>query len=169
MTNGTTLTLSGGTIGARAVVETFTGGTVSITGIVKNFGTLFASGSISVIQIVSGAVVTGGLAKIGDGIVSIAASSSENVAFLANGSGGLVLNGLGNAYKGRVSGFGFGSSANSDHAQFIDFTAIGSGASVSYTSAASHTSGTLMVTSAGYRRRLHSSAPTRRRISAAAL
>jgi len=79
------------------------------------------------------------------------ASSSENVAFLANGSGGLVLNGLGNAYAGRVSGFGFGSSAHSDHAQFIDFDSVNfTGATVSYTSAnPSNTSGTLTVTNGG--------------------
>jgi hypothetical protein len=76
------------------------------------------------------------------------ASSSENVAFLANGSGGLVLNGLGNAYAGRVSGFGVGSSAHSDHDQFIDFTGVNFvGAAVTYTSAnPSNTSGRLTVT-----------------------
>ena len=121
---------------------------VSVTGTVHNSGTLFASGSNSVVLITSGAVVTGGVAQIGDGIVFIAASSSENVTFLANGSGGLVLNGLGKAYTGRVSGFGFGSSAHSDHAQFIDFTSVSfAGASFTYTSAnPSNTSGTLAVT-----------------------
>jgi hypothetical protein len=103
--------LSGGTIGVGAVVETLTGGTVSVSGEVHNSDALFAKGSNSVVLIASGAVVTGGVAEIGNAIVSIAASSSENVVFLANGSGGLVLNGLGNAYTGRLSGFGFGSSA----------------------------------------------------------
>jgi hypothetical protein len=104
-----------------------------------------------VVLITSGAVVTGGVAEIGNGTVFIAASSSENVAFLANGSGGLVLNGLGNAYAGRVSGYGVGSSAHSDHDQFIDFDAVNfAGATFTYTSAnPSNTSGTLTVVNGG--------------------
>lgn len=147
-TSGATLTLTSGTIGVGAVVETLTGGTVSVTGTVHNSGVLSASGSNSVILITSGAVVTGGVAKIGDGTISIAASSSENVAFLANGSGGLVLNGSGHAYTGRVSGFGFGTSAHSDHDQFIDFDAVNfAGATVTYAPAnPSNTSGALAVT-----------------------
>jgi hypothetical protein len=145
-TSGATLTLTSGTIGVGAVVETLTGGAVLVSGTVHNSGTLFASGSNSMILIASGAVVTGGVAEIGDGTVFIAASSSENVAFVASGSGGLVLNGSGHAFTGRVSGFGVGSSAHSDHAQFIDFVAVSAGASISYTSAnAANTSGTLAV------------------------
>jgi hypothetical protein len=96
-------------------------------------------------------VVTGGAAEIGDGTVFVAASSSENVSFLANGSGGLVLNGLGNAYAGRVSGFGVGSSAHSDHDRFIDFDSVNfAGATFTYTSAnPSNTSGTLTVINGG--------------------
>jgi hypothetical protein len=151
VTSNATLKLSGVTIGVGAVVETLTGGTASVAGTVHNSGTLFASGSNSVVLITSGAVVTGGVAEVGNGTVFVVASSSENVAFLANGSGGLVLNGLGNAYAGRVSGFGFGSSAHSDHAQFIDFDSVNfTGATVSYTSAnPSNTSGTLTVTNGG--------------------
>jgi hypothetical protein len=147
-TSGATLELTNGTIGAGAVVETLTGGAVLVSGIVHNSGTLFASGSSSIILISSGAVVTGGVAKIGDGTVFFAASSSENVAFVASGSGGLVLNGSGHAYTGRVSGFGFGSSAHSDHDQFIDFNAVSfTGAIVTYSAAnPSNTSGTLAVT-----------------------
>jgi hypothetical protein len=124
---------------------------VSVTGTVHNSGTLFASGSNSVVLITSGAVVTGGVAEIGDGTVFVAASSSENVSFLANGSGGLVLNGLGNAYAGRVSGFGVGSSAHSDHDRFIDFDSVNfAGATFTYTSAnPSNTSGTLTVINGG--------------------
>ena len=109
VTSNATLKLSGGTIGVGAVVETLTGGTVSVTGTVHNSGTLFASGSNSVVLITSGAVVTGGVAEIGDGTVFIAASSSENVAFLSNGSGGLKIadtQGHTSAFSGRVSGFG---------------------------------------------------------------
>jgi hypothetical protein len=61
------------------------------------------------------------------------------------------LNGLGNAYAGRVSGFGVGSSAHSDHDQFIDFDAVNfAGATFTYTSAnPSNTSGTLTVINGG--------------------
>jgi hypothetical protein len=115
-----------------------------------------------VVLITSGAVVTGGVAEIGNGTVFIAASSSENVAFLANGSGGLVLNGLGNAYAGRVSGFGVGSSAHSDHDHFINFA----GATFTYTSAnPSNTSGTLPSPMAAIRRACFSSATTVQGIS----
>ena len=141
-----TLTLNSGTIGAGAIIET-NGGAVIVSGTVSNGGTLFANGSGGLVEIASGAVVNGGVALIGDGIVDIVGSSGENVRFLSNGSGGLELDGVGSAYKGKVSGFG--GSGHSNHDQFIDFTAIGSGATVSYTSAASHTSGTLMVTSGG--------------------
>ncbi len=59
-----------------------------------------------------------------------------------------MLDGLGKAYKGKVSGFGRGSSAHADHNQFIDFAGINiSGASFTYTPAnAANTSGTLTVT-----------------------
>ncbi len=50
-----------------------------------------------------------------------------------------------------VSGFGVsGGSAHEDHAEYIDFTEIGSGATFTYTSGnTSNTSGTLTVTSGG--------------------
>ena len=74
-------------------------------------------------------IVNGGVAKIDNGVVDIQGASAENVAFLAGGSGGLDLNGVGSAYTGLVSGFG-----QNTH-QFIDFTAIGSaGATFHYTS-----------------------------------
>ncbi len=75
--------------------------------------------------------------------MSIQDSSSENVTFLAGGTGGLELGGLGSAYTGVVSGFG-----QNIH-QFIDFTDIGSaGATLSYTSSSSD-SGVLTVSSGG--------------------
>ena len=141
------LRLTGGKIGAGATLETLNGGTAIVSGSVANSGTLFADGGGSLVEIASGAVVNGGIAEIGDGVVEIAGSSGESVKFLSAGSGGLELDGLGRAYAGRVSGFG--GSGHTDHNQFIAFTAIGGGASVSYTSAASHTSGTLMVVSGG--------------------
>jgi hypothetical protein len=144
--DGAVLTMSGGAMGAGAIVKATSGSTVIVSGTVANSGgTLFASDSGSRVQIASGAVVHGGVAEVGNGVVEIAGSSGENVAFLAFGTGGLVLDQLGSAYTGKVSGFG--GSGHSDHNQFIDFLLIGSGASVTYTSAASHTSGTLTVTS----------------------
>jgi hypothetical protein len=88
-------------------------------------------------------VVTGGVAEVGNGIVDIQGSSGESVTFLAGGTGGLELGGLGSAFTGTVSGFG-----KNIH-QFIDFTDIGSaGATLSYASTSSN-SGVLTVSSGG--------------------
>ena len=146
------LTLNGGTIGAAAVVET-SGGTAIVSGTVSNGGTLFASAAGDLIEIASGAVVNGGVALIGNGIVEIAGSSGENVKFLSNGNGGLQIadtSGHTSAFSGRVSGFG--GSDHSNQTQFIDLISVTSAAntiSLSYVSAASHTSGTLFVSSGG--------------------
>ena len=120
-----------------------------VSGTVTNGGTLFASGSGSLVEIASGAVVNGGIAEVGNGIVEIKSGSNESVDFLANGSGGLQLDGTGAAYTGKVTGFGGTGGANIS--QYIDFSQIGSaGATFSYTSAnAADTSGTLTVTSGG--------------------
>ena len=154
VTSDATLTLSGGTIGVGAVVETLTGGTAVVTGTVTNGGTLFASGSGSLIEIVSGAVVNGGVAEVGDGLVAFLGSSSENVSFLSTGQGGLAIadtSGHATAFNGRVSGFGGTAHANKD--QFIDLVSVASAPntiSTSYLSAnAANTSGTLFVSSGG--------------------
>ena len=118
--SGGTLTLSGGTISVGAIVETLSSGTVLVSGTVTNGGTLFASGSGSLVEIASGAVVNGGIAEVGNGIVEIKSGSNESVDFLANGSGGLQLDGTGAAYTGKVTGFGGTSGANV--AQYIDFS-----------------------------------------------
>ncbi len=138
------LILGGATIvAAGAIVETTSGGTAIINGAVPNFGKLFASGAHSLVEIASGAVVNGGVAEVGNGLVDILGSSGENVTFLAGGTGGLDLGGLGSAYTGVVSGFG-----QNTH-QFIDFTEIGSaGATLGYTSTSSD-SGVLTVSSGG--------------------
>jgi autotransporter passenger strand-loop-strand repeat protein/T5SS/PEP-CTERM-associated repeat protein len=155
--SGSTLTLSGGTVRLGAVVETLSGGTAMVSGSVSNSGTLFASGSGSMVEIASGAVISGGVAEVGNGIVDIEGGSSENVTFQAGGSGGLELSDDAadpTTYTGKVSGFGVsGGISHADHAQYIDLTSVDftSGAiTLSYTSAnASNTSGTLMVTSGG--------------------
>ena len=84
------LTLKSGTIGAGAVIET-SGGTAIVSGTVTNGGTLFASAAGDLIEIASGAVVNGGVALIGNGVVDIAGSSGESVRFLSNGNGGLKI------------------------------------------------------------------------------
>src|SRR6202035_3341225 len=154
-TSGTTLTISGGTIGAAAIVETTTSGTAIVSGTVSNSGTLFASGSGSVLKIASGAVVNGGVAKVGNGIVDILGASSENVTFQAGGSGGLqVADNAADktAYTGKVSGFGVsGGISHADHTQYIDLTSVSFAAgqiSASFTPA-NATSGTLRVSSGG--------------------
>jgi hypothetical protein len=147
-----TLTLSSGTIGAGAIIET-SGGTAIVSGTVTNAGTLFASGTGTLVEIASGAVVNGGVALIGDGIVDIAGSSGESVRFLSDGSGGLQIAdtvGHTSAFSGRVSGFG--GSGHSNHLQFIDLVSVTSAGVInsSYVSAnAGNTSGTLFISSGG--------------------
>jgi hypothetical protein len=146
------LTLKGGTIGAGAIIET-SGGTAIVSGTVTNGGTLFASATGDLIEIASGAVVNGGVAQIGNGIVEIAGSSGESVKFLSNGSGGLKIAdtvGHTSAFSGRVSGFG--GSGHSNHLQFIDLVSVTSAGVItsSYVSAnAANTSGTLFISSGG--------------------
>jgi hypothetical protein len=97
-------------------------------------------------------VVNGGVALIGDGIVDIAGSSGENVAFLPGGSGGLEIadtQGHTSAFSGRVSGFG--GANHSNQLQFIDLTLVSSSGPItsSYVSASGNTSGTLFISSGG--------------------
>lgn len=143
VTSASTLTLRGGTIGLGAVIETLISGTLTVSGTVANSGILFASGADSTIAIEG--VVNGGIAQVGDGVVEVT-SSSENVAFVSTGIGGLQLDGTNSAYKGRVTGFG--SAAGGNSTQFLDFTAINFATeSFTYTSGnTSNTSGTLRVT-----------------------
>ncbi len=152
-TAGGTLTLNNGTISAGAVIET-NGGAAIISGVITNGGTLFAAGAGNLVEIVSGAVINGGVALIGDGIVDIAGSSGETIKFLSNGSGALEIAdmpGHASAFSGSVTGFG--GSDHSNHAQFIDLTQVVSSAGVitsRYVSANSgNTSGTLFVSSGG--------------------
>ena len=88
-----------------------------MSGTVTNGGTLFASAAGDLIEIASGAVVNGGVAQIGNGIVDIAGSSGESVKFLSNGSGGLKIAdtvGHTSAFSGKVSGFGGSGHSNHD-------------------------------------------------------
>jgi autotransporter passenger strand-loop-strand repeat protein len=145
-----TLTVSGTTsVGTGAIVRTASSGTAILAGTVDNSGTLFASGAHSLIDLASSAVVSGGgIAEVGNGIVDIqAAADNENVIFLSGGTGGLELSDTGinpSAFGGTVIGFG------QNTTQFIDLTAVTSGAGVSLSySSNSSSSGVLTVTSGG--------------------
>jgi len=79
------------TIAAGALVETFAGGTALVHGAVHNSGgTLFASGASSLIEILSGTVVSGGLVEIGNGTIDVrsggTATSSHRPAAAASSS-----------------------------------------------------------------------------------
>ena len=128
----------------RSTVTVGNDGTLTINGAVKNEAALYASAAGSLIDI--NGVVNGGVAVVGNGTVEIGGSSGEGVKFLSNGTGGLVLDGTGNAYTGKVDGFGVAGGGNSN--QSIDFAGVNyAGAIVSYTPAnAADTSGTLTVT-----------------------
>ena len=67
--NNATLTVSGGTMSAGAVIEAASNGTVVVSGtLVNSGGTVFASGVGGLVEIVSGAVVNGGIVEVGSGI-----------------------------------------------------------------------------------------------------
>jgi hypothetical protein len=126
-------------------------GTIFVAGALGNSGTLIASGPGSLIEIESDAVVGGGAVVIGNGVVDVLSGGTANIAFLANGSGGLeIADSPGNvsAFTGTVSGFGGMNHTN--HKQFIDLVSVTSAAntiSLSYVPAAG--SGTLFVSSGG--------------------
>jgi len=86
--------------------------------------------------------------------IALAASLSggkatAGIAFTSAGAGGLILDQAGSATYLSLRISGFGGVSGSNGAQFIDFTTVSSGGSVSavYASASSHTSGTLEVKS----------------------
>jgi autotransporter passenger strand-loop-strand repeat protein len=147
------VTISGGgsaIISAGGLITADAGGTATIDGVVINSGLLLASTASSLIDIAG--VVSGGGVKIGDGMVEVESGGTANVTFLSTGTGGLEIADTASdptAFTGTVSGFGGVSHAN--HAQFIDLLFVTSDATVSvnFVSAASHTSGALMVSSGG--------------------
>ena len=157
---GTEIVSTGGTgivttsIGAGGTVETANGGTAIVSGTIANSGTLIASGTGSLLEIDGSAVVSGGAVVVGNGVVDVLSGGTANVRFLSTGSGGLEIadtNANSSAFNGMVSGFGGVNHAA--HKQFIDLVSVTSAAntiSLSYVSAASHTSGTLFVSSGGF-------------------
>ena len=78
--------------------------------LVNSGGTVFASGVGGVVEIVSGAVVNGGIVEVGSGTVDIHSGGTANVVFLATASGGVLaiedLQNNATAFTGTVSGFG---------------------------------------------------------------
>ena len=149
--SGSTAIMSGGTIAATATVETLNGGTAIVKGIVTNSGTLMASGIGSLLEIIGGAVVSGGAVKVGNGVVDVLSGGTADVVFQSNGSGGLDIadtNANSSAFTGTVSGFGGVNHTN--HKQFIDLVSVGSDSTVSATySSTGANSGVLTVTSGG--------------------
>ena len=151
VSSGATLTL-GGTVKNVGTIETLSGGTAVVTGDITNTGKLFASGAGSLVQIAIGAVVSGGVTEVGNGIVDIEGASSESVSFLS-GSGGLEISDNGvdpTAYAGKISGFG--GSGHLDTTQYIDLAGVASGGTITFNYASGHpgnTSGTLTVSSGG--------------------
>jgi hypothetical protein len=149
-----TLSLSGVTsVAAHATLATLSGGSALVAGTVINSGTFTASSLGTLIEIASGGVVSGGAVTVGNGVVDVHSGGSANIAFQANGSGGLEIEDSANnasAFAGRITGFG--GAGHTNHKQFIDLVSVTSAAGqihLSYVSAASHTSGTLLVTSGG--------------------
>jgi hypothetical protein len=134
-------------------LATLSGGSAVVTGTVVNSGTFTASGLGTLIEIDSGGVVSGGAVTLGNGVVDVHSGGSANVAFQATGSGGLEIadtNLNSSTFTGNVSGFG--GANHSNHKQFIDLVDVAFASntiSMSYVSAASHTSGTLFVSSGG--------------------
>jgi trimeric autotransporter adhesin len=152
------LLLVGGSIGSGATVELLSGGSATMGAVIAaSGGTVFASGASSFLQLTSGTVIKGGIVEVGDGIVDVLSGGTANVAFFSAGTGGLeIADSPGNtsAFTGTVSGFGVGSggTAHGNTNQFIDLVSVTSAPntiSASYVSAASHTSGTLFVSSGG--------------------
>jgi hypothetical protein len=145
--SGAALTLDGATISAGTLVETLSSGTIIVSGALADSGTLMASGTGSLVEITSGTVVSGGAVVVGNGVVEVLAGGTANIAFLAGGSGGLVIKDSPSnvsAFTGTVSGFGGMNHTN--HKQFIDLTSVGFASGqihLSYTAAAG--SGTLSV------------------------
>ena len=132
------LATSGKTITNSGLISVENGATLTLSGTVRNSGTLFAAGGTLDIA----GVVSGGTTVIGNGTVDIQQASSENVAFQLGGTGGLELD-VASAYTGKVSGFGNGGNTS----QYIDLTNIAFNGNVSRSYSGNTTSGVLTVTS----------------------
>ena len=127
---------NGGAISSGSTVEINSGTTLAIGGTVKNSGTLLVNGgTLDVVGALSGGVTD----ISGAGKMVIAAASSENVAFIGNSTGQLVLD-QAPSYTGQISGFGT--------TQSIDLADINFSAGVTMSYASSNrrnTSGVLTI------------------------
>ena len=159
---GSLVEASGGTlfvvdtnVGSKAVLESFDGATLTVSGTLSNGGTLYAVSSGGMIEIASGATVSGGTIEVGNGVVAIDASGSEAVLFGHGGSGGLAIadgSGATNLYSGRISAFGVnaGGTAHADHSEYIELSNVTySSGEISGSYSGNATSGMLTVSSGG--------------------
>lgn len=135
--SGSADTLVGVTISSGSTIEINAGSTLTLGGKTINSGTLLVNGGTLDVA----GVLTGGTAEIGGaGRMEIAQASSENVAFLANSTGQLVLD-QSTGYTGQISGLG---TTQSIDLSDIDFAA---GVKISYASNnKKNTSGVLTIT-----------------------
>jgi len=143
--SGSTDTLVGVTISSGSTIEINAGSTLTLSGKTTNSGTLLVNGGTLDVA----GVLTGGTVEIGGaGKMEIAQASSENVDFLANSTGQLVLD-QSTGYTGQISGFGT--------TQSIDLTDIdfATGVKMSYVSNnKKNTSGVLTITDGTHTTRL---------------
>jgi hypothetical protein len=102
-----------------------------------------------VVKIAVGAAVSGSAVQIGNGTVDVRSGGTANVAFLATGSGGLVIadvSGGTSAFTGAV--FGFGGVNHANNKQYIDLVSVTSAPNtISLSYLPSSGSGTLQVSS----------------------
>jgi hypothetical protein len=131
------LATSGKTITNSGLISVENGATLTLSGTVRNSGTLFADAGTLDID----GVVSGGTTVIGNGTVDLQQASNEDVAFQLGGTGGLDL--ATSAYTGKVSGFGNGGNTS----QYIDLTNIAFNGNVHRSYSGNTTSGVLTVTS----------------------
>ena len=93
---------NGGAISSGSTVEINSSTTLAIGGAVKNSGALLVNGGTLDVE----GALTGGVTDIsGAGKMVIATASSENVAFVGNSAGQVVLD-QAPSYTGQISGFG---------------------------------------------------------------
>ena len=92
------LATSGKTIANSGLISVENGATLTLSGTVRNSGTLFAAGGTLDIA----GVVSGGTTVIGNGTVDIQQASTENVTFQLGGTGGLELD-VASAYSANIA------------------------------------------------------------------
>ena len=89
---------SGKTIANSGLISVENGATLTLSGTVRNSGTLFAAGGTLDIA----GVVSGGTTLISNGTVDIQQASADNVTFQLGGTGGLELD-VASAYSANIA------------------------------------------------------------------